>query len=212
MCVRTCVVIACTWRSENNFIQSVSSFHLNMGPRSKNQVIGLACQTLYPLGHLTHPGVHVFSHLFLFYLFLWMSECMCMYQKHAGARGAQQRASDTLELELQVVVSHHVGIGNATWAPWKSSHCSNCWATFLIPYLLFEAVLHIQQPDLELGTHPGWHQMPALYHLSGRIIKQEPIYSAHLYFCIPKRIHRYPSTLNKPPLYGGGESFSYEIS
>lgn len=74
-----------------------------------------------------------------------------MYQKHAGARGAQQRASNTLELELQVVLSHHVGVGNATWDHGKSSPCSNCFAS---PYLFFEAAIHKAQPGLELDTYP----------------------------------------------------------
>lgn len=72
--------------------------------------MGFACQTLYPLGYLTHPEVHVFSHLFLFYFY----ECMYMCQEHAGSRGAQKRASDTLELELQGAGGHPLGVGNAT--------------------------------------------------------------------------------------------------
>lgn len=39
---------------------------------------------------------------------------MYMYQEHAGSHGAQKRASDTLEMELQGAVGHHVGVGNAT--------------------------------------------------------------------------------------------------
>ena len=51
-----------------------------------------------------------------FYYFLLY--CICMYVLHIcmcamfDARRSQKRASDSLELELQVVVSHHVGAGN----------------------------------------------------------------------------------------------------
>lgn len=39
---------------------------------------------------------------------------MYMYQEHVGSRGAQKKASYTLEMELQGAVGHHVGVGNAT--------------------------------------------------------------------------------------------------
>ena len=38
-----------------------------------------------------------------------------------GALGIQKRASDLLELELQMVVSLYVGAGNSTQVLWKNS-------------------------------------------------------------------------------------------
>ena len=37
--------------------------------------------------------------------------------------GGQKRESDPLGLELQMVGSHHVGVGNQTWVLWKSNPC-----------------------------------------------------------------------------------------
>lgn len=41
-----------------------------------------------------------------------------------AVHGGQKSASDLLELELQMVVSCHVGAGNQTWVPQKSSQGS----------------------------------------------------------------------------------------
>jgi hypothetical protein len=42
----------------------------------------------------------------------------------SGAHEDQKRASDPLELELQTVVSHHVGSRNQTWVLWRNGQCS----------------------------------------------------------------------------------------
>ena len=61
--------------------------------------------------------------LFLFY----MHECFCMYicvpYICVIAFGGQKRVGP-LELELQMVVSYHVGAENQTWVFCKSSKCS----------------------------------------------------------------------------------------
>ena len=65
--------------------------------------------------------------LFLFVLFVWMFHprsylcTMCMLGEHRD----QKRVSDTLTLELWVVLNCHVGAGNQTWALCKSNSCSN---------------------------------------------------------------------------------------
>lgn len=41
-----------------------------------------------------------------------------------GALGGQKRVLDALELELPVVGSHHVGVGNCTWILKESRQCS----------------------------------------------------------------------------------------
>ena len=64
-----------------------------------------------------------------------------MYQKHAGVHGAQQRASDTLELELQVWV---LGM-----PPGTTGRAAPALTALLVPYLFFEAVIHKAQPGLE---------------------------------------------------------------
>lgn len=47
--------------------------------------------------------------------------------------GAQKRASDPLELELQMFASHHTGAEKETWVFWKSSHCSSTLRHLSIP-------------------------------------------------------------------------------
>lgn len=46
---------------------------------------------------------------------------MYVYQEHAGSRGAQERASDTLELELQGAVGHHVVLGMQPRPPGRTA-------------------------------------------------------------------------------------------
>ena len=42
-----------------------------------------------------------------------------------GAHGGQEKVMDSLRLELQMVVSHHVAAGNQTWVLYKSNKCSD---------------------------------------------------------------------------------------
>ena len=61
----------------------------------------------------------------MFFHFYFYVEVFYLYTTFTlGAHGDQKRPSDALELELQVVVSHHVGARNRTQALWKSSQCS----------------------------------------------------------------------------------------
>ena len=68
---------------------------------------------------------------FLFSLDLFVLKCvsfacMCVCVPHVCpvSRGGQKRALDPQELELQMVVSHHVGVGEQTWVLCKSNKCS----------------------------------------------------------------------------------------
>ena len=45
----------------------------------------------------------------------------CMY---ALPKGGQEEALGPLKLELQAIVSYHMGAGNQTWVLYKSSQCS----------------------------------------------------------------------------------------
>ena len=60
---------------------------------------------------------------FLFCFFACRYVCMCPMHMFGGLRG-QKKAWDSLELELQMLVSCHVGAGNQTWILWKNSQCS----------------------------------------------------------------------------------------
>jgi hypothetical protein len=43
----------------------------------------------------------------------------------AALRG-QEKESDLLELELQMIGSHHMNVGNQTWVLWENNHALNC--------------------------------------------------------------------------------------
>lgn len=64
-----------------------------------------------------------FFKLFYFYNF-WRFICsVCMSVYHMWW-SIQQKVSDSLELELQTIVSRYVGAGNPTLVLWKISLCS----------------------------------------------------------------------------------------
>ena len=56
-----------------------------------------------------------------------LSLCMCV----SGAHRGQKTIPDCLELELQMVVSCHVGAGN--WSSARAAIALNCWASSLTP-------------------------------------------------------------------------------
>lgn len=41
-----------------------------------------------------------------------------------GALGGQKSVSDPLELELNMIMSGHMGSGNQTWFLWKNNQCA----------------------------------------------------------------------------------------
>lgn len=71
----------------------------------------------------------------LFYVYkCFACVCICVLQA-CGAHGSQKRASDLMELELQVVVSCHVGAGHQTWVLYRSTVLSTA-ELLLQPLLL----------------------------------------------------------------------------
>lgn len=56
-----------------------------------------------------------------------------MHHVVSGTHKGQKRASDSLELQLQMLVSLHVGTGNRTWVPTEALSTLNCWAISLAP-------------------------------------------------------------------------------
>lgn len=54
--------------------------------------------------------------------------------------GGQQRASDSIELRLQIVVIYHVGTGNKSQVLYKSSNCRQ-----LLSHLCPSIVLDVKQ-------------------------------------------------------------------
>lgn len=54
-----------------------------------------------------------------------VSVSVCLYTTECLVPQVQKRECDPLELELQTLASHHVGVSDCTWGLWKSSQCSN---------------------------------------------------------------------------------------
>lgn len=62
-------------------------------------------------------------------MFVYFS-CMYVCAPHVcNAKGGQKRELKLLELELQMGMSLHVGVGNRTGVFWKAAHALNHWAT-----------------------------------------------------------------------------------
>lgn len=53
----------------------------------------------------------IFKKMYLVYEFFCLNVCLCSICV-PGIHGGQKRALDALELELGIVVNHHVGAGN----------------------------------------------------------------------------------------------------
>ena len=67
----------------------------------------------------------IFSLFLLILLCVWVFASVCIYLCITWIQcpWRPERASNTLELELQMVVSHHVGARNQTQVLWKNSQC-----------------------------------------------------------------------------------------
>lgn len=64
---------------------------------------------LEKLGHLSHIPNSICAHSFVSLVidlkYMWMPGYMYMHHTHAGAQKGQERATNPLQLELQIVVS-----------------------------------------------------------------------------------------------------------
>lgn len=67
-----------------------------------------------------------------------LPECVCMYVPHVhGTCIGQKRVSDPQELELWIVVSHCVSIGDQTGVLWRSviSLAAVAWVSILYSFM-----------------------------------------------------------------------------
>lgn len=76
------------------------------------------------LSNVPSPPFFLFENRFIFTLCVCEFESMSVPHVHAVPLEARRGAFDPLELELQVVVSLHVGAGNRTSLLCKSNMCS----------------------------------------------------------------------------------------
>jgi hypothetical protein len=81
---------------------------------------------------------------FLYFYFMCMRVCLyvwmyvCVLYVCSAHRG-HKKTSDPLE--LQVILSHHVGAGNQTWELWRAVSALNCWSISLFPYYIIPPCL-----------------------------------------------------------------------
>ena len=61
-------------------------------------------------------------YIYLYHVTVYMCGTMCIPDALRG----QERASDTLELELQIVVSHHVNAGPKPGSSESTTNVLNC--------------------------------------------------------------------------------------
>lgn len=103
-------------RSEDNLQESFLSFHLGT-PWEQTQVTRFGDRHLCQMSHLNAPCIHSFILLCVLEFCLHV----CLYTTCIpGALRDQKRESYSLELELQMVLSHYGGAGNETWSLWKN--------------------------------------------------------------------------------------------
>lgn len=73
--------------------------------------------------------------IYCHYVYIWMCVYVWVRAPECNAHGSQKRTSDSLELELQVFMSHHAGAGKRTLVLCKSSWCSKALSHSPDPFL-----------------------------------------------------------------------------
>lgn len=110
------------------YMTSVQSFNHAPKYRPDNLQQWPACKTCWCSSRTNVTGVtnHIligFKIIFIFSVWVFCFHvCLCTTCMH-GASWGQRTVSDPLELELQLVVSHHVDVENWTYVFWKNSQC-----------------------------------------------------------------------------------------
>lgn len=80
--------------------------------------------------------------IYFHYVYIWMCVYVWGRAYERNAHGSQKRTSDSLELELQVFMSHRAGAGKRTLVLCKSS-----WRS--------KALSHSPDPSLLFSSHPS---------------------------------------------------------
>lgn len=81
---------------------------------------------------------------------------VCMYTIYlTGSLWGQKRASDSLELELQVVPRCSVGLENQMWSSVRAASACNHWGIFPVPWgktYSLHVIVHCQPSELIFMT------------------------------------------------------------
>lgn len=143
-CVNVCACAIHMWRSENNTCKSV--LFPQWSPGYQTQIVRLGGRHIY----LWTPSPAVLDFLIYFILGVWGFAGMyvCVSHVHSDCRG-QRMVSDSLELELQMVVRWGLDARNGTLL-WKC--CKRSWPQrhhthSLIIDLLLKDILSLQDID-----------------------------------------------------------------
>ena len=132
-----------TLKSLNHFPKALGNYHPSFWLSYINETV---CLFVSGLHYLTQCLQGYLWWLFNFILCIWVF-ClhMCLYMP------GQKKVSDLLELELQMVVSHHVGARN--WTSGRTVSALSGWAISPTPCLLCfvkAGCLYAVLPVLEL--------------------------------------------------------------
>lgn len=119
--------VYCGWHSEclsQRMIPGVSFLSTTWVPRIELRSSGLVAG-IHQMSHLTGPH-HL--HFFDIFIFILCARMFCLYVCKCTlvmqSRQRPEEALDLLELELGIVVSHHIAAGNQAQVLWKNSQYS----------------------------------------------------------------------------------------
>lgn len=107
-------------------------------------------------------------YLFLFCAYVRLYVCLCaMCMRYPDSR---KMALNPLELESQLVLSHHEGTGNGSWVLWKSSNRSSSnslfWSSFEFLEKFQRTLVYLSFSFLSFILHLKLATLPALLPLS----------------------------------------------
>lgn len=84
-------------------------------------------------------SIFYFLSIFNFYIFvMWvgvLSARMCVCHMCTWQSWRPKKVQDSLELDLQTVLSYHTGTGNQTWLFFKSSQCCHLLGHLSSPFI-----------------------------------------------------------------------------
>lgn len=153
-------------------------------PLSIHQSIFNPFTLCFPFFFHSFPSFKIFIYFVLHVWEFCLNVCMCITYM-AGAHGIQRGESDTLELELWMFVSHHIGAGN--WVLLLCRH--KCWVISPAPLPSLSA-----SPHLPLSTYlvPSVHSTSPFY---AAIYPPMPFPSVRLYTRLVHKVNpQHPGT------------------
>lgn len=122
-------------------------YHASWGQRSVCGTISVVVSPVVPCFLRSEAWNSSSLQIYLFFFFIYV---LFAYVCVPYAWIAWKSQKQVLELELQIVHTCHVGLGNQTWVLWTSSPSSNHWANSL-PLTFFLYLFSSSIPDTSLS-------------------------------------------------------------